>query len=139
MKTSVNLEWKEKMHFVGDIAGYKIDIDADPSVGGEGNGPSPKPFIMLSLAGCTALDVVSILAKMQVKLDDFSIRVEGITADEHPKKYLEINLVYLFKGNDIPADKVERAIALSQQKYCGVFATLREAVKLTSEYRINRD
>ena len=137
MKSSINLEWKEKMHFQGNISGHIIDLDADPSVGGENKGPTPKPLLMLSLAGCTAMDVVSILNKMQVKLHRFNLRVEGLTADEHPKKYLEMHLIYECWGSNIPAEKVEKAIGLSVDKYCGVFATLKETVRLTTEYRIN--
>ena len=136
MKSSVNVELKEGMHFEVDIDGYKMDIDADPESGGKHKGPKPKPFMLAALGGCTGMDVISILRKMRVDLDYFNIKVDGEAADEHPKKYLSMHITYQFKGDNLPMDKLEKAINLSQEKYCGVSAVYDKVIKVTHEIEI---
>jgi putative redox protein len=91
---------------------------------------------MLALAGCTAMDVVSILEKMRVELDDFNVYIESELADEHPKLYTKMHIIYEFKGKDLPVEKLEKAINLSLERYCGVHATLQKALNITHEIRI---
>ncbi|PLX13581.1 MAG: osmotically inducible protein C, partial [Marinilabiliales bacterium] len=119
MKTSLNLNWLKDMAFESEINGHKIVIDANETVGGNDSGPRPKPFMLLALAGCTGMDVVSILKKMRVRLDDFSIEVEANLTEEHPKQYDEMKVIYKFWGKDLPKDKLEKAVNLSDERYCG--------------------
>ena len=137
MKTSLNLNWLEDMAFESEINGHKIVIDAVESVGGKNRGPRPKPFMLLALAGCTAMDVVSILKKMRVKIDDFSVEVEANLTEEHPKQYDEMKVIYKFWGNDLPKDKIEKAVNLSDERYCCVSAVYKKAIKMSHEIRIN--
>ncbi len=96
----------------------------------------PKELILISLGGCTGSDVASILEKKRVKLDRFEIHVTAEETDEHPKVYSSIHVEYVFYGENISEKAVERAIELSQTKYCGVSAMLQKAVTLTHSYRI---
>jgi putative redox protein len=88
------------------------------------------------LGGCTGSDVASILQKKRVKLDGFEMNIEADMSEDHPKVYTKINIEYVFYGKDIKATDVERAIELSQTKYCGVTAMLQKAVEITHSYRI---
>ena len=135
-KEIVTTKWLSNMAFEADINGHKILLDADPSVGGENRGPRPKPFMLLSLGGCTGIDVISILKKMRVDIDEFNVRVEGELTEEHPKHFVKIHVVYEFKGKDLPMDKLKKAVELSEERYCGVSAMYRKAIGITSEIRI---
>jgi putative redox protein len=93
-------------------------------------------MLMASLAGCTGMDVMSILKKMKVEAKGLNIRVEGIIAEEHPKIYNSIHLIYEFTGENLPMDRLVRAIELSQEKYCGVSLSLQKAMPVTWEVKI---
>ncbi|MDZ7725634.1 MAG: OsmC family protein [candidate division KSB1 bacterium] len=131
MKTSVSLN--ENMHFTAKLDGFEISMDAGESVGGQGKGVKPKGLTLVSLAGCTGMDVISILRKMRAEPETFSINVEAETSDEHPKVYTTIKVIYRFKGGDITRDKAEKAVQLSQEKYCGVSAMLKKAATIDYE------
>ncbi|MBN1250637.1 MAG: OsmC family protein [Bacteroidales bacterium] len=137
MKESIEAKWLKKMAFEVEVAGHKIIIDAKENVGGEDKGPQPKPFMLVALGGCTAMDVVSILAKMRVELDDFKVRVEGDLTEEHPKHFHKMKVIYEFTGKNLPMDKIQKAVNLSEERYCGVSASYREAMELTSEIIIH--
>ncbi len=137
MKLITNTQWKGKMSFESAVGNHKITMDTSPDHGGEDSGPGPKSLILTALAGCTGMDIVSLLNKMQVPFDSFNILTEGITADEHPKRYTAIRVVYQLTGAAILSEKVEKAILLSIEKYCGVAATLKKAVHLTFEMELN--
>jgi len=121
------------MSFDAIVNGHVIPLDAEASVGGQDQGPRPKPLILVALAGCTGMDVVSILNKMRVELEDFKVDVSGELTDEHPKYFNKIHITYSFKGKDLPMDKLEKAINLSQERYCGVSAMLIKVAELTHE------
>lgn len=124
------------MAFEAEVNGHKIMLDAADAVGGENRGPRPKPLMMVALAGCTGMDVMSILKKMRVEVESFNIFVEGDLTEEHPKQFSQMQIVYEFKGADLPLDKLEKAVNLSQEKYCGVSAMYKKAFGITSEIRI---
>ncbi len=130
MAEKVNLNWTENMSFDATVNDHRIVLDAMASVGGNDRGPRPKPLLLVSLAGCTAMDVISILKKMRVEPDSFSVEAEGDMTDEHPKYYHTIRLTYKFKGKDLPMAKLEKAVNLSQDRYCGVTAMLAKAAKI---------
>ena len=124
------------MAFEAEVNGHKIVIDAAEAVGGENLGPRPKPLMLVALAGCTGMDVVSILKKMRVEVEAFNVVVEGDLTEEHPKQFSQMRVIYEFKGNDLPMDKLEKAINLSEERYCGVSAMYRKAIGITTEIRI---
>jgi len=133
MNNSITANWKKKMAFEVEVGGHKMMIDAGEKVGGENKGPTPKPFMLVALGGCTAMDVISILTKMRVKLDDFSVKVEGDLTDEHPKHYYKMKVIYEFTGKNLPMEKLQKAVNLSEERYCGVSASYRKAMELSSE------
>jgi len=116
------------MAFEADVMGYKVRMDAEEAFGGKGSGARPKPLILAALAGCTGMDVVSVLGKMREPLSWFNMRVEADAAEEHPKRYTAFRLVYEFKAADgLKRENVQKAVELSQEKYCGVSALLKAA------------
>lgn len=131
MKQKIDCRWLDKMAFEATVGEHKIIVDADETVGGENRGARPKMLTLASLAGCTGMDVISILKKMQIIPEYFNIQAEGELTEEHPKYYKNIHLTYQLKGENIDPEKVEKAINLSQDKYCGVNALLRKGADIT--------
>lgn len=127
------VKWTSGMAFEGHQDGFVVGLDADSTFGGQGKGPMPKTLLLTALGGCTAMDVVSILKKMQVDLKGFEVQASGDLTEEHPRVLSAIHLKYIFRGRDLPMDKLQRAVALSQDKYCGVSAMLAKACPITHE------
>lgn len=113
-----------------------VTMDGPVEFGGSDAGIRPKELLLLGLGGCTGSDVVSILQKKKVNLEDFEINIETEVSDGHPQVFTKLHLEYVFYGKDINVKDVERAIELSQTKYCGVTAMLEKAVEMTHSYRI---
>ena len=132
----VTISWLENMAFEAEVNRHKIMLDAADAVGGENRGPRPKPLMMVALAGCTGMDVVSILKKMRVEVEAFNVVVEGDLTEEHPKQFSQMRVVYEFKGKNLPMDKLEKAVNLSEERYCGVSAMLKKAIGITTQIRI---
>jgi len=130
MSEKVNITWTEDMAFEAEVNNHKIVIDAVEAVGGKDRGPRPKPLTLVSLGGCTGMDVISILTKMRVKPDYFNVEIEGELTEKHPKYYHTIRINYIFKGKDLPMAKLEKAVSLSQDRYCGVTTMLNKAAKI---------
>jgi len=127
----------EGISFAGKTdSNHWITMDGPESFGGSDAGIRPKELLLLSLAGCTASDVISILQKKRVKLDDFEMNISSEMTEMHPKVYSKIDLEYVFYGKDIKAKDVERAIELSQTTYCGVTAIFEKAMEINHTYRI---
>lgn len=132
----VTAKWLNNMAFEAETNGHKSILDAEPEVGGENRGPSPKPFMLVALGGCTAMDVISILKKMRVEVKKFNVYVEGDLTEEHPKQYRKIHVIYEFTGKNLPIDKLKKAVELSEDQYCGVSAVYKKVMELTSEIKI---
>jgi len=124
------------MAFSANVNGHELMLDASGKVGGEDRGPRPKPLLLVSLAGCTGMDVVSILKKMRVEVKGFNVVVEGELTEEHPKQFTGMHVIYEFTGNNLPLEKLQKAVSLSEERYCGISATLRKALGITSEIKI---
>ena len=137
--TEVKTRWLNDLTFESSVGNQTILMDADPKVGGHNRGSRPKPLLLAALAGCTGMDVVSLLNKMRVAFRDFQIDVQGELTHEHPKYYHKIRIIYILKGKDIDRSKVEKAVSLSQDKYCGVSAMLCKAAEITFEIRIEEE
>ncbi|HNX43473.1 MAG TPA: OsmC family protein [Bacteroidales bacterium] len=138
MEQTLSAEWKGNMKFEAQIDGHKITIDSSPELGGNDEGPRPKKLMLLALAGCTGMDVVSILKKMHVELDSFDVDVIADITAEHPMHYTHMHIVYIFGGKDLPMDKLQKAISLSQERYCGVSYMYRKAMEITHEIVIKQ-
>jgi putative redox protein len=132
----VSTRWLENMSFESEINGHRVIIDAKEEVGGEDKGPRPKPFMLAALGGCTAMDVVSILKKMRVEIKNLNVIVEGELTEEHPRYFHKMHVIYEVEGENLPMDKIEKAVALSEEKYCGVSAVYKKVIDMTSEIRI---
>lgn len=135
-KHSIKTEWKGNMTFEADINGHKILMDAPVEGGGNNLGPGPKKLQLVALSGCTGMDVVSILKKMRIDIEKCSIEVQGDVTDEHPKQYNKMHVIYEFTGKNLPLEKLEKAVKMSEETYCGVEALYRKAIEVTSEIRI---
>lgn len=123
--------------FVGKTdSNHWITMDGPENFGGSNAGIRPKELILISLAGCTGSDVASILQKKKVKFDGFEMNITAEQQEEHPQVFTKINLEYVFYGKNLPVNEIERAIELSQTKYCSVTAMLQKAMPVEHTYRI---
>jgi len=132
----VTLRWKDDgLKFEGVTSNGRVDLASSLDPVGSGN--FPMELLAVSLGGCTAMDVISILNRMRQPVEAFTVEVSGERAEEHPKQYTSLEVVYRLKG-DLDERKVARAIGLSETRYCSVAATLRPAVEITSRFEIER-
>jgi len=139
MTHKIHTHWNGEMQFNALVNGHSVMMDAVTEAGGKDTGPRPKELMLASLAGCTGMDVVSILKKMRVEFESFDIQVEADGTDEHPKHYTRMHILYLFTGEDLPHDKLQKAVSLSQEKYCGVSYMYRKVMDVTYEIRVNNE
>ena len=135
-KHSIKTEWIGGMAFETNVNGHKVIMDATIEGGGQDLGSSPKKLQLVALSGCTGMDVVSILKKMRVDIEKCSIEVQGDVTDEHPRHYTKMHVIYEFTGKNLPMDKLEKAVKMSEETYCGVEALYRMAITVTSEIKI---
>jgi len=130
MADKIVTHWQGGLTFESDNpSGKLVTMDTDVE-GEERKGLSPKAMMLSSLAGCSALDVISILDKMNEEIDDFKIEVSGELTDEHPRFYHSVVVDYHFYGTDLNKKKCERAVDLSVEKYCGVMEMFRQFAKI---------
>ncbi len=131
----VRVKWVENLKFIAKgNSNHSIILDTKKEVGGEDSAPSPMEVVLFALGGCTGMDVVSILKKMHYNIEEFYIEIDAERNNEHPKVYKNIKLVYNIKG-EIPFEKIEHAVKLSQEKYCSVSAMLSKTAKITYEIK----
>ena len=121
------------MAFSADINGHKITMDSTAEDGGLDSGASPKRMMLASLAGCTGIDIVSILNKMKVSFSDFNIHIHAALTSEHPKHYNLVKIIYRIKLAEEDKPKMIKAVTLSQEKYCGVYAMFKAFAKMDTE------
>ena len=133
MEHQTSTIWTGNMSFEANFSSGKVQYDADEAVGGLGTGVRPKSTMLGALAGCTGMDVVSLLKKMRAEVDEFRIEVDGDLTEEHPKMYYTVVVRYYFKGSDLKKDKIEKAVDLSVNRYCGVFEMFRSFAKVSHE------
>ncbi|MEO6134712.1 MAG: OsmC family protein [Ginsengibacter sp.] len=117
---SIKVDFKSGMNFSTNINGHLLQIDQDESAGGTDLGPRPKALMLASLGGCTGFDIVSILNKMRVTFSNFSINIEGNLSDTEPAIYNKVMLNYIIMVDEADEPKMEKAVKLSKEKYCGV-------------------
>ncbi|MFT6211669.1 MAG: putative redox protein [Bacteroidia bacterium] len=136
MGYKVNTVWKGKMAFESQLGNHTVRMDTTPEMGDD-SGASPKQLLLAGLAGCTGMDVVSLLNKMRVPFTNFEMDIEADLTEEHPIVFSEIRLKYVFWGKNLDNAKVEKAVNLSQERYCGVSAMLKKnsPINYSIEYR----
>jgi len=138
MKTMI-VNWKGDMAFEADPeSGQKFVMDAYPESGGHNLGPTPFELFEASIGTCSAMDVISILKKKQQKITSYRIEIEGERTPEgvYPRPFTSLKVTHYFAGENLDPEAVKRAVALSDEKYCSVIATLREGPEVTSEWVI---
>ena len=138
MEAKVN--WHGNMSFSGSAeTGFKVLLGASPTVGGENDGFRPLELMAISLAGCTAMDVISILQKKRQNVTDFEVKVRTDNADQHPKVFTQAVIEYLVSGHDVDEKAVFRSIELSATRYCPAQSMLAKAFPIKLTYQIFED
>jgi putative redox protein len=136
MSDPVGVEWTgEGLRFTGTTPNGSLELAS--GLDGPGTGVRPMELLALALGGCTAMDVQSILVKMRQPVESFRVEVRGERAEDHPRRFTALEVVYRLRG-DLDEKKVQRAVELSETRYCSVEATLRPAVPITSRIVIER-
>jgi putative redox protein len=132
-----SVSWIKGMSFTGTAdTGFTVPLGTDPAVGGENDGFRPIELMAVSLAGCTAMDVMSILRKKRQDITGFEVKVHADRADEHPKVFTAIEIRYLLRGRNIDPSAVQRAIDLSESKYCPAQAMLSKVAPISLAFEI---
>ena len=135
MKATVRME--QEMTFTGEAdSGFSLKMGAAPTVGGQNDGFRPMELLLIGLGGCTAMDVVSILRKKRQEVNGFELELDADRAGGHPNVFTKINIKYILRGHKIDPRAVERAIELSETKYCSAQAMLEKSVEISSTYEI---
>ncbi len=135
----ITAKWNHRLNFTGKAdSGFALPLDADHIVGGDEEGFRPMELIVLGLAGCTAMDVISILRKKRQDVTDFEVQVQAERAQDHPRVFTDIQIHFIVSGHDIEEAAVKRAIELSETKYCPAYAMLAKAVPIGSSFTINQ-
>ena len=124
----------DELQFHGTLgSGYEFDLNSKSGT----HGGSPMEFLLAGVAGCTAMDVISILQKMRQDVHDFSVEISGVRAEEHPKVYTEVTITYIVRGKNLDEERVARAVELSEDIYCSASQMFRRSgTKINSSYRI---
>ena len=137
MTRQAEIKWIDGLRFVGTgYTNHAVVIDGPSDSGGNDSALRPGEMVLMALAACTGIDVVSLLKKMRVQFDSFEIGITAETAEEHPKYFKKINVEYRVRGQGIPEAKLQRAIDLSRETYCSVSAQLRPGAELNYSYKI---
>ncbi len=137
MAHEIDVQWMGKMQFNALVNGHTIIMDGPEKVGGENNGPIPKPFVLTALAGCTGMDIAAILRKADKNPDNFDMKVIGEISKKVSIEYTAIHVIYDFTGSDENRDAALGAVTDSQEKYCGVSNMLKKALPVTWEVNYN--
>jgi len=131
------MKWQGGLKFEGVSAfGHKIATDGSKKAGGNETGYKPNELVLFGLAGCTGMDVIKILEKMRQDVTDLEVEVQGFQPEEYPKPYNKINVKFLFTGKNLDRKKVEKAVSLSEDKYCMVSQSLKGIAKINIEIEI---
>jgi len=133
MKHTVEMSWLGNLAYETNMDGHKMITDAGTDIGGDDKGFRPKKLMLTALAGCTGIDMAMILKKMRVEVRDIKVAVHGELTDKQPTFYKNMHVVYEFFGKDLPKNKIERAVKLSEEEYCGVSALYKQVIPVTSE------
>lgn len=117
-------------------SGHHIILDAAEHNGGQDTGPRPMEMLLVALASCAGMDIITILRKKRQEITGYELRVHGMRAEDHPKVFLEITVEHIFTGSNIKPEAVERAIQLTEDRYCGASAMLEKAATIKNTFRI---
>jgi putative redox protein len=130
-----SVTWLRDLTFDAEMDGHHVVLDASPGFGDD-RGPTPMSMLLVALAGCTAMDAISILKKSRQPVTDFVVRAEGEQVEDHPRRFSRITLWYEVHGEGVDRGAVERAVSLSQERYCSVLAMLEKAAEIESRIEV---
>jgi len=131
------VKWLDNMSFVGESgSGHSIVMDGPPESGGRNLGVRPMEMLLLGLGGCASFDVVLILQKSKQQIIDCEVQIEAVRADKEPKVFTRIHLHFVVTGRSVSAEKVERAIKLSAEKYCSASIMLAQMAEVTHDFEL---
>jgi putative redox protein len=134
---NISVNWIDGMLMVGKShSGHSITMDGPPEIGGNNLGVRPMEMLLLGVAGCTMIDVVTTLKKMRQDLTNCETKLSAERADEHPKVFTDIHIQFIVKGQDLDPKKVEKAITLSAEKYCSASIMLGKTASITHDFEI---
>ena len=134
---NISVNWVDGMLMVGKShSGHSITMDGPPEIGGDNLGVRPMEMLLLGVAGCTMIDVVTTLKKMRQELTHCETKVNAERADDHPKVFTDIHIQFLIKGNDLDSKKVQKAITLSAEKYCSASIMLGKTASISHDFEI---
>ena len=134
---NISVNWVDGMLMVGKShSGHSITMDGPPEIGGENLGVRPMEMLLLGVAGCTMIDVVTTLKKMRQELTNCETKLSAERAEEHPKVFTDIHIQFIVKGQDLDPKKVEKAITLSAEKYCSASIMLGKTASITHDFEI---
>ena len=134
---NISVNWVDGMLMVGKShSGHSITMDGPPEIGGDNLGVRPMEMLLLGVAGCTMIDVVTTLKKMRQELTHCESKVNAERADDHPKVFTDIHIQFIVKGRDLDPKKVEKAITLSAEKYCSASIMLGKTASITHDFEI---
>ena len=134
---NISVNWIDGMLMVGKShSGHSITMDGPPEIGGNNLGVRPMEMLLLGVAGCTMIDVVTTLKKMRQDLTNCETKLSAERADEHPKVFTDIHIQFIVKGQDLDPKKVEKAITLSAEKYCSASIMLGETATITHDFEV---
>jgi putative redox protein len=134
---TVRAVWNSGMCFEAETgSGHRLVLDAATDNGGDDQGPRPMELPLVALATCAGMDIVTILQKKRQHINGYEVRVHGRRAENHPKIFVEIVVEHILKGRAIQPQAVQRAIDLTEERYCGVSAMLSKAAKITHTFTL---
>jgi putative redox protein len=137
MKMSVTVKQIEGLALAAYAnSNHWVTMGAPLELGGFGAASRPMELVLMGIAGCATMDILAILKKKRIDIQDFDLKVDAERAEEHPQVFTEINFHYTFKGKDIKGKDVDRAIELTDEKYCGATAMIKPRVKVNYKYDI---
>jgi putative redox protein len=116
--------------------GHHVPLDAAEHNGGQNSAPQPMEMLLVGLAGCAAMDIISILRKKRQNITTYEVRIRGGRTEEYPKVFVEIAVEHIFTGHGINPEAVKRAIDLTEERYCGASAMLRKTASITHSFHI---
>ena len=131
--------WSKRLSFIGEAdTGFSLPLSANPQVGGDNDGFRPMELIAIGIAGCTAMDVISVLQKKRQNVTAFEVQLRSQQAQDYPRVFTEIEIEYLISGDDIDETAVQRAIELSENKYCPALAMFNQILPIKLSYKISQ-
>ena len=134
MSTTARVSWVDGALFVAEAgSGHTITMDGAPDIGGRNLAARPMEIVLIGMGGCTAIDVVSMLKKQRQDIEAIDVELVAERADDHPKVFTSVKLIYRVRGRKLNRALIERAVGLSDEKYCSAMAMIRLSAKVTHE------